>query len=91
MVDFEGVKSRERRSMDDEYWVKLARENPIHFICKSEPEFFDDRNGLISLNRSLERFDGLQEFADEVYDALRFRTMDFKRSRYYGRKDDEGI
>ena len=40
MVDFEGVKSRERCEWTDSIWVKLASDNPIRFLCKSEPGFF---------------------------------------------------
>ncbi len=88
MVDFEGVKSRERCEWTDSKWVKLASDNPIRFLCKSEPGFFGKNGKLISLSRRLERFDGMETFVNEAMDALVLREMDFKRSRYYDKRSE---
>ena len=65
--------------------MKLASDNPIRFLCKTESRFFGRDGGLVSISKNLERFDGMQAFADEVRDALRLREIEFKQSRYYDR------
>ena len=89
MVDFEGIKTRKDRELTDDYWVKLAVENPIRFLCKSEPLYFRRKDdGLISLTDRLRDYSMMKEFIGEVRDALSFRAMDFKQSRYYGKEKE---
>jgi len=67
-------------------WLSLAKSQPMHFLCKQNPEFFSLEDGLITLSGELEGPALSSKFRAEVLDAIAYRTMDFKKTRY-----DEGL
>ena len=44
------------KTWDKKEYVKLARKNPVHFLCKSSSEFFYLDGDYICLNKELEKF-----------------------------------
>lgn len=62
-------------------FVKLARKNPVHFLCQSESEFFTQDSEHVYLNTSLAPYQQDQLFIKHIYDAIKFRKQEFYRQR----------
>ena len=75
---------RDKGTADFENWdkdkyVKLARENPVRALVRSEGEFFSGREkGLISLFEDIKNFIENEEFVNHMSDSISYR-----RYRYY--------
>lgn len=65
------------KTWDKKEYVKLARKNPVHFLCKSSSEFFYLDGDYICLNKELEKFFNNEEFINSVKDAIDFRTKEY--------------
>lgn len=62
-------------------FVKLARKNPVHFLCQSESEFFTQDSEHVYLNLSLVPYQQNQLFIEHVNDAIEFRKQEFYKNR----------
>lgn len=62
-------------------FVKLARKNPIHFLCQSESEFFTQDSEHVYLNTSLAPYQKDQLFIEHIHDVIEFRKQEFYRQR----------
>lgn len=82
-VDMLKDKSTSRfKSWNKKEYVKLARKNPVHFLCKSSSEFFYLDGDYICLNNDLEQFFNNEEFINSVKDAIDFRTKEYYKNRF---------
>ena len=70
------------KTWDKKEYVKLARKNPVHFLCKSSSEFFYLDGDYICLNKELEKFFNNEEFINSVKDAIDFRTKEYYKNRF---------
>ena len=70
------------KTWDKKEYVKLARKNPVHFLCKSSSEFFYLDGDYICLNKELEKFFNNEEFINRVKDAIDFRTKEYYKNRF---------
>lgn len=70
------------KTWDKKEYVKLARKNPVHFLCKSSSEFFYLDGDYICLNKELEKFFNNEEFIKSVKDAIDFRTKEYYKNRF---------
>lgn len=62
-------------------FVKLARKNPVHFLCQSESEFFTQDSEHVYLNTSLAPYQKDQLFIEHIHDVIEFRKQEFYRQR----------
>ena len=73
--------------ISDSKWLKLARENPIHFIMKSGGEkFFSYKDGEFSFSEEMRQFIPMKVFSNHVLDAVNYRVAEFRRSRYISKQ-----
>ena len=70
------------KTWDKKEYVKLARKNPVHFLCKSSSEFFYLDGDYVCLNNDLEQFFNNEEFINSVKDAIDFRTKEYYKNRF---------
>ena len=70
------------KTWDKKEYVKLARKNPVHFLCKSSSEFFYLDGDYVCLNKELEKFFNNEEFINSVKDAIDFRTKEYYKNRF---------
>ncbi len=75
---------RHKSTVDFEKWgkkeyVKLAKDNPVKFLLKSESACFrKSDDGVIALNEEMEKFIEYKAFVREMMDGVEYRTL-----RYY--------
>ena len=85
-VDIRGLKHFEGYDeVPESKWVSLAKDNPIHFLVKGSPGFFREDGDGFHLSEDLSRFADQRFFVGHVRDAIGYRVMDFKRTRYLER------
>lgn len=85
-VDIRGLKHFDRYDeIPDSKWVSLAKENPIHFLAKGSPGFFSEDDDGFHLSEDLAPYVDQRFFIDQVRDAMEYRVMDFRRTRYMER------
>jgi hypothetical protein len=66
-------------SWDKTKYVRLARENPVRALVRSEGEFFRNCDGgLISLYEDMKNIIGNEEFINHMRDSISYRS-----DRYY--------
>ena len=65
-----------------EQYVKFARKNPVHFLCKSSSEFFYLEDDYVCINKDLEKFLTTKEFIKHVKDAIDFRIKEYYKTRF---------
>lgn len=70
------------KTWDKKEYVKLARKNPVHFLCKSSSEFFYLDGDYVCLNNDLDEFFNNKEFINSVKDAIDFRTKEYYKNRF---------
>lgn len=70
------------KTWDKKEYVKLARKNPVHFLCKSSSEFFYLDGDYVCLNNDLDEFFNNEEFINSVKDAIDFRTKEYYKNRF---------
>lgn len=89
-VDLEVSKSRKPPElMTDADWIKLAKENPVRFLTKTEGRFFSTDGSGLDLSNDIGDVGSLPDFRKHVLDAVGYRTLLFKEIRYTEmRKDD---
>lgn len=62
-------------------FVKLARKNPVHFLCQSESEFFTQDYEQVYLTTALAPYQHNLLFIEQLIDAIEFRKQEFYRHR----------
>lgn len=66
-----------------EQYLKLAYDNPIHFLLKSHPEFvYKPENGVIALVLDVEKVKENKVFMNQMYDILKYREINYYRTRF---------
>jgi 23S rRNA A1618 N6-methylase RlmF len=75
-------KTSKFKTWDKKQYVNLARENPVHFLCKSSSEFFYLDGDTVCLNEELGKFFGNKAFIENVKDATDFRTKEYYKNRF---------
>jgi hypothetical protein len=74
-------KTRRFRSWEKEDFLKLAFENPIHFLSKTHGDFFEIKGRTFSLTEGLRKYLDSMSFKSEFIDAIEFRRIEFLRER----------
>ncbi len=62
-------------------YVKLARKNPVHFLCKSESEFFSSDEKYMYLTEALAPYIHDSFFIEQIKDAIELRKHEFYKNR----------
>ena len=62
-------------------YVKLARKNPVHFLCQSESEFFSSDEQFMYLTNSLAPYQENLLFIQHIKDAIELRKQEFYKNR----------
>lgn len=62
-------------------YIKLARNNPVKFLCQSESDFFTSDENCVYLNNDLAPFIQDQTFINHIKDALELRKQEFYKTR----------
>ena len=62
-------------------YVKLARKNPVHFLCQSESHFFSKDDQRVYLHSNLKPYQDNPIFIAHVKDAIDLRTQEFYKTR----------
>ena len=62
-------------------YVKLARKNPVHFLCQSESEFFSSDDEFMYLTNSLAPYQENLLFIHHIKDAIELRKQEFYKNR----------
>ena len=62
-------------------YVKLARKNPVHFLCQSESEFFSSDDEFMYLTNSLAPYQENLLFIQHIKDAIGLRKQEFYKNR----------
>lgn len=70
---------------DKKKWVKLARENPVRALVKSEGGFFSSSNTLIELNQDMIKVIGEEAFCRHIREAIGYRTKWYYEERNFSR------
>ncbi len=69
-------------SWDSRRYIKLAKDNPIHFMLKTHGDFFGQKDGaLLALAEDLTEASSLDVFAEHMKDAIDYRVMNYYRNR----------
>ena len=62
-------------------FVKLARKNPVHFLCQSESDFFSKDETYMYLTDKLSPYRNNPSFIEHVKDAIELRKQEFYKNR----------
>ena len=63
-------------------YVRFARKNPVHFLCKSSSEFFYLEDEYVCINKDLEKFINNKAFIEHIKDAIDFRIKEYYKTRF---------
>ncbi len=67
---------------DKSRYVKLVKDNPIHFMLQTHGDFFVKKEGaLLALRENLADVIGLDAFVKHMKDAIDYRVMSYYRNR----------
>lgn len=70
-------------------YVKLAKNNPIKYLCKSNSEFFELNEDGNMIVKGIEEFKENKEFIKQMKDAIDFRMEQYYEDRYNKRKEEK--
>ena len=73
--------SQNFKQWSKEQYVKLARKNPVHFLCQSESDFFSKDETHMYLTEELAPYQNNPEFVEHLKDAIELRTQEFYKNR----------
>ena len=80
-------KTKNYKNWDEHNYIKLAKDNPIHFLSKTHPEFFKLKNNCaLSLSDDLKDYIKLKTFKNHFKDIIEYRTMIYYKSRFEDKK-----
>jgi hypothetical protein len=86
-VDLLNQKSTEGfKEWNKKQWYKLAKDNPLKFLAKTENEFFYFNEDEYCLNEALEEFSNNEAFMRNFKDAVDFRTREYYKNRVENKK-----
>ncbi|QXE20680.1 DEAD/DEAH box helicase family protein [Clostridium sp. 001] len=74
------------KNWDKKQWYKLAKDNPLKFLAKTEKEFFYFDKEDFCLNENLEEFKANKAFVKHFKDAVDFRTREYYKNRVENKK-----
>lgn len=74
------------KNWDKKQWYKLAKDNPLKFLAKTENEFFYFDKEAYCLNENLEEFKANEAFVKHFKDAVDFRTREYYKNRVENKK-----
>lgn len=74
------------KNWDKKQWYKLAKDNPLKFLAKTENEFFYFGKEDYCLNENLEDFKANEAFVKHFKDAVDFRTREYYKNRVGNKK-----
>ncbi|HHU73640.1 MAG TPA: DEAD/DEAH box helicase family protein [Clostridiales bacterium] len=81
------LRSKSTRSFenwDKRKYIKLAKDNPIHFMLQSHGDFFVKKEGpLLALAEDLQEVIHLSAFKKHMKDAIDYRVMSYYRNRSF--------
>lgn len=82
--DLERDKStRDYKEWDLKRCVKEAKKNPVKFLMESGKGFFVEREGyVLGLREELRTVVKLKELAEQMWDVIEYRMMEYYRNRY---------
>lgn len=69
------------KNWDKNQWYKLAKDNPLKFLAKTEKEFFYFDKEDYCLDKNLEKFKANKAFVKHFKDAVDFRTREYYKNR----------
>ncbi|WPC40069.1 DEAD/DEAH box helicase family protein [Clostridium sp. JS66] len=69
------------KNWDKKQWYKLAKDNPLKFLAKTENEFFYFGKEDYCLNENLKEFKANEAFVRHFKDAVDFRTREYYKNR----------
>lgn len=81
---------KDKRTRDYKDWdlkrcVKEAKKNPVKFLLESGKGFFVEKEGcVLGLREELQHIVGLKSMAEQMWDAIEYRMMEYYRKRYEG-------
>ena len=75
----------EYQKLTDKWHLNHAKRNPIHFLTISGKGFFVEKEGcVLGLREELQHIVGLKSMAEQMWDAIEYRMMEYYRKRYEG-------
>lgn len=81
MIQHNGTK--DFKSWTEKQYLKLAKDNPIHFLLKTHSDCFKKPDkGLLAIQDDLEKYLNNKVFIDNVKDAIDYRTLNYYKSRF---------
>ncbi|MBC2579162.1 DEAD/DEAH box helicase family protein [Clostridium sp. DJ247] len=86
-VDLLNQKSTEGfKDWNQKQWYKLAKDNPLKFLAKTEKEFFYFDEDEYCLNEALKQFGENQALMRNFKDAVDLRTREYYKNRVENKK-----
>ena len=83
----ENISYTEYRAMTDKQHLSKAKNMPIKFLKVSGKGFFIEKEGYaIAIRDDLEEVIKNESFKNHMKDVLEYRTMEYYRRRYEGKK-----
>ncbi len=79
--DLSAKNVRNWHQWDHKEWAKLARKNPVNFLCKGAFFHFDEINDHMYLDDSLKAY-LTPNLASQIHDILKYRRIDYFRKRF---------
>ncbi|HHX96401.1 MAG TPA: DEAD/DEAH box helicase family protein [Clostridia bacterium] len=73
--------TRDYQTWGPKEYLRLAWENPLHFLEQTAPEMFFSRNGCFCLSADLESYLNKSAFLQHFKDVLDYRTRRFYKER----------
>ena len=73
--------SQNYKQWSKEQYVKLARKNPVHFLCQSESDFFSKDETHMYLTEELAPYLNNPLFIEHLKDAIELRKQEFYKNR----------
>ena len=73
----------EYRKISDKNHIQKIMKMPVHFLLKSEEEFFVKKDGAaLALRNEMEEIVKEPVLAEQMKDVIEYRAMDYYRRRY---------
>ena len=83
IIEFrDDVDHPQKNNWSDSHWIKLVRDNPVKFLCKTHPEIFEKDDDGVRILLDIEEYCTLPAFISEIEDVIEYRSLSFKESKY---------
>ena len=69
-------------SWDRERFLKLARDNPVKYLLKTESDCFHSENGNMCINDDIYSYSDKKFFAENMIDAIEYRVKEYYKIRF---------